>query len=366
METAGSSPRLLEFEKTIAACNLRGQWQVDANRPQKVGRNAQGNLYIEPVPSGVPHVWRWKDMQPFLREACEAMPESETARRALIFANPKLPRGTTHTMISTLQIVRAGEIAWAHRHMINALRVAIRGGPQVFTIVNGRPLAMHPYDVLLTPGWTWHDHRNESGEDAVWLDALDVPFTLALNQQFYEDFGDIAQPKSRDDATFSPLMRSAGARATDDPRPWRYAWSDMERQIAAGAGEAPDPRRGRVIDYVNPLNGGPVLATIHVAAQVLPPGFEGKFHRETASNMSLVARGEGRTIFADGEMDWETHDCLVTPNWTWRRHVNRSKKEPAILINLSDSPILSAFGFHRLEDESSFRAPSSRPREAAE
>jgi len=225
---------------------------------------------------------------------------------------------------------------------------------------------MHPYDVLLTPGWTWHDHRNESSEDAVWLDALDVPFTLATNQQFYEEFGDIAQPKSRDDASFSPLMRPAGAGATDDPRPWRYAWSDMERQIAALASETPDQCRGRVIDYVNPLNGGPVLPTIHVTAQVLPPGFEGRFHRETASTMSFVVRGEGRTVLTDGEMDWETHDSLVVPNWTWRRYVNRSKKEPAILINLSDSPILSAFGFYRAEDESSFRAPSSRPRAAAE
>ena len=366
MESAEPSPQLREFEKKIAAYNLRGQWQADANRPQNVRRNAQGNLYIEPTPAGVPHVWRWKDMQPFLREACEAMPESNTARRALIFTNPKLPRGTTHTMLSTLQIVRAGEIAWAHRHMINALRVAIKGGPEVFTIVNGRPLAMHPYDVLLTPGWTWHDHHNQSGEDAVWLDALDVPFTLATNQQFYEDYGDVAQPKTRDDATFSPLMRGAQANSCADARPYRYAWSDVETQIAANAGETADPRRGRVIDYVNPLNNGSILATIHVCAQVLPPGFEGGFYRETASSMSFVVRGEGRTVFADREIDWDAHDALVVPNWTWRRYVNRSKREPAILINLSDSPILSAFGFYREEDEASPYAPSQALRPAAE
>lgn len=357
METAHVSPKLLDFEKKISAYHLRGQWQADANRPQNARKNAAGNLYIEPTPAGVPHIWRWSDMQPFLREACEAMPESNTARRALIFTNPKLQRGTTHTMISTLQIVRAGEIAWAHRHMINALRVAIKGGPEVFTTVNGRPLAMHPYDVLLTPGWTWHDHHNQSSGDAVWLDALDVPFTLATNQQFYEDYGEVAQPLSRDDATFSPLMRGAGA-ASEDARPYRYAWSDMEKQIAAGAGETPDPCRGRIIDYVNPLNNGPVLPTIHVYAQVLPPGFEGEFHRETASTMSFVVRGEGRTVFADQEIDWATHDSLVTPNWTWRRFINRSKREAAVVIHLSDAPILTAFGFYRLEDQTSQYAPA--------
>lgn len=357
MERADTSPQLLEFEKKLAAYHLKGQWQVDANRPQNALKNAQGNLYIEPTPSGVPHVWRWADMQPFLREACEAVPASQTARRALVFTNPELPRGTTHTMISTLQIVRPGEIAWAHRHAINALRLAIKGGPDVFTVVNGRPLPMHPYDVLLTPGWTWHDHHNQSDESAVWLDALDVPFTLATNQQFYEDYGDIAQP---------PARSAANAAPADEARPYRYAWSEVERQITAGADETPDPARGRVVDYVNPLNNGPILPTIHVYAQVLPPGFEGKFCRETASGMSFVVRGEGRTVFADREIDWATHDTFVTPNWTWLRCVNLSKSEPAIVIHFSDSPILKAFGFYRREDETSPYAPQPAPRAAAE
>ena len=196
------------------------------------------------------------------------------------------------------------------------------------------------------------------------VDALDVPFTLATNQQFYEEFGDIAQPRGRDDASFSPLMRSAAPH--DDARPYRYAWADMERQIAQTAHEAPDPRAGRVIDYVNPLTNGPVLATIHVFAQVLPPGFAGELHRETASNMSFVVRGEGRTIFADREIDWDQHDTFVTPNWTWRRHVNRSKTQDAILVTLSDRPILSAFGFFRQEDETSPYAPALATRQAAE
>ena len=63
---------------------------------------------------------------------------------------------------------------------------------------------------------------------------------------------------------------------------------------------------------------------------------------------------------------WDAHDALVVPNWTWRRYVNRSKREPAILINLSDSPILSAFGFYREEDEASPYAPSQALRPAAE
>ena len=188
--------------------------------------------------------------------------------------------------------------------------------------------------------------------------------TLATNQNFYEEFGDVAQPRGREDASFSPLMRSTAPQ--DDGRPYRYPWADMERQIAATAGERPDPRQGRVIDYVNPLNNGPALATIHVFVQVLPPGFSGELHRETASNMSFVVRGEGKTIFGDQEIDWGQHDTFVTPNWSWRRHVNRSKTENAVIVTLSDRPILSAFGFFRQEDETSPYVPAQALRPAAE
>ena len=83
-------------------------------------------------------------MQHILQSSCEAMPDSYTARRSLIFANPKLPRGTVQNLLAGMQVVKAGEIAWSHRHTINALRFAIQGSEKVFTVVDGRPLAMEP------------------------------------------------------------------------------------------------------------------------------------------------------------------------------------------------------------------------------
>ena len=58
-----------------------------------------------------------------------------------------------------------------------------------------------------------------------------------------------------------------------------------------------------------------------------------------------------RTVFKDRELEWGKHDSLALPNWTWHRHINRSKREPAILFTMSDTPILSAFGFYREETE---------------
>ena len=95
-----SDPRMQALEANMTAANLRGQWQIDANRPQNVRKGHNGQMVIEPMPAGIPHVWRWTDMQSILSQALTAMTESNTARRALMFTNPKLPRGTVQNLVA--------------------------------------------------------------------------------------------------------------------------------------------------------------------------------------------------------------------------------------------------------------------------
>jgi 1-hydroxy-2-naphthoate dioxygenase len=358
MAAPQSNPLLSELEARTAGLNLRGQWQADPNRPQKVGKGAGGQVQIEPVPAGVPHVWKWREVLPLLRSACEAMKESYTARRALVFTNPALPRGTTQTLLATFQIVPPREIAWAHRHTINALRFSIKGSEKVFTVVDGRALAMEPYDLILTPGWTWHDHHNESDQDAIWMDGLDVPFTLALNQSFFEELGEVAQERRGDDEP--SLLRPVGAKMPA-ARPYRYPWKDAMRAVQAQSRETPDPCHGRVLEYVNPLTGASVLPTISCRIQLLPPGFEGEPFRHTASSIALVIAGEGRTALDDRELEWEQNDSLAIPNWCRHRLINRSKREPAVLFTMTDMPILTAMGFYRSETRDSAAASPSVP-----
>jgi 1-hydroxy-2-naphthoate dioxygenase len=353
--------RLAQLEARMAAQHLRGQWQIDPNRPQDLRKGPNGQVWVDPIPAGLPHVWPWRDMLPIMREACIAMPESNTARRALIFTNPGLPRGTTQTMLATYQIVPPGEVAWAHRHTINALRFTIQGGDKVYTVVDGRALVMQPYDLILTPGWSWHDHHNEGSEDAIWFDGLDVPFTLALNQSFYEEPGAIAQQRTGGDVAFSPLLKSAGTDSGATARPYRYPWQQAHSLLRSQTDAPVDPHHGRVIDYVNPLTGGPVMSTLACQIVYLPPGFEGRPFRHSASSIAFVIDGSGHTICGERELAWNKHDSMVIPNWTWRRYFNDSRSEPAILFVMSDTPILQAFGFYRQENDQRAGATANIP-----
>ena len=364
MATVQQSDALSSLEKRLADYNLRGQWQIDANRPQQVGRGAQGQVSIEPLPAGAPHLWQWAEMQPLLQNASESLTESYTARRTLVLCNPKLPRGTTQTMVASVQIIKPGELAWAHRHTINAIRFAIQGGPDVFTVVDGEPLTMEPYDLLLTPGWSWHDHHNQSDKPAIWLDALDVPFTLALNQNFYEEFGESAQEQTGESAPAASLARMTGGASRATVRPMRYAWADTLRSLkAAAAGKCPasSPVDGVMLEYLNPLTGGSVLPTLSCRVQLLPPGFVGEKTRRTSSAIHFCVQGAGRTVFDSTELAWGQHDTIVAPNWSWHQHINASASEPAILFTITDVPILEVFGLYREETRPSNSSGKNLP-----
>ena len=143
---------LEEFDQELAAAHMRGQWQYDRLLEQVIGG---------PRPAGVPHLWKWTEVEPYLKEALDVLPETHTARRHLSFINPGLERGTTHTIHMGLQMLQAGEVAWAHRHTLAALRFVVQGHPNLTTVVDGEECRMEDYDLVLTPQWTWHDHHND-------------------------------------------------------------------------------------------------------------------------------------------------------------------------------------------------------------
>jgi 1-hydroxy-2-naphthoate dioxygenase len=343
---------LKALEELMASAHVRGQWQVGVNRPENMNTAPDGRVWIDPVPTAKPYLWPWPVMQKIMAGACTALPESQTARRSLIYMNPALQRGTTHNILAGIQVIQPGEIAWAHRHTVNALRFTIGGGDGVFTVVDGEVLEMQPYDLILTPGWCWHDHHNDTKGPASWLDVLDVPFIANINQNYYEELGETMQDR-RNDAVLpgGAALRPVGETQNRAPRPFRYSWAETRARLDVQAAQPADPCDGVALEYVNPLTGGAALSTLACYAQMLPPGFSGRRRRRGTSAVHFAIGGEGRIEFDSTTLSFTRHDGMAVPNWTWHRLVNASTTEPALLFTVTDRPILDAFGLYREQIE---------------
>jgi 1-hydroxy-2-naphthoate dioxygenase len=354
------TPKSLErFNTELAQVQMRGQWVYDEMLVRAIGG---------PKPAGAPYIWKWDMVHSKLLEACDVMPESYTARRSLAMVNPALPQksGATHTIAMAMQMVRSGELAWAHRHSIAALRFVVKGNEHLFTVVDGEPCPMEDYDLILTPQWTWHDHHNESDDRVIWLDVLDVGLVLSLNATFYQTYpGDRQQPRRPSEAdsiqTRAPILRPTWERPKRDNLPLRYPWIEAEAQLGRMARLKGSPFDGVSLEYTNPMTGGPALPTLACWLQMLRPGEETKLHRHTSSAVYFVIRGSGKTVVGETSLEWRRHDAFCLPNWSWHRHINNSKTEEAILFSVNDIPVLQAFGLYREEPEISLQMADAPP-----
>jgi gentisate 1,2-dioxygenase len=339
----GSDPALAAFSEEVQRQGLMPGWEF------------QSVLSDHPIPLEQAYRWSWAEvLRPMMVKAYDLVDPVKAERRNLVMVNPGLKRAaTTHTLIAAVQGVLPGEIAPAHRHTAGALRFMIEGRGSS-TNVNGEPCYMDPGSLILTPQWCWHDHANETDQPVIWLDVLDVPFIMGLNQWFWEQYPDEIQPRTRPRGENlkrfgAGIVRPVGPRVHDGPSPLLvYPWDRTETALVELA-ELEQGDGGVTVEYNNPATGGPVLPTIGCFAHMLRPGGLTQPQRTNASAVLHVVRGRGRTLVGDQKLEWETGDVLAIPHWTWVQHENRSATEPAFLFSATDGPILQAFGIHREE-----------------
>ncbi|HEX9443042.1 MAG TPA: cupin domain-containing protein [Candidatus Binatia bacterium] len=330
------------FDRDIEKRHMEGLWKAFAAPPSR-----------EPPTALEPCLWKWRDVyQDLLRAVDVVALGAHEERRVLKLVNPGMrgKKSTTQTIQMSFQIVGPGETARAHRHTIAAVRFVVKG-QGAFTTVEGEKLEMEPGDLILTPGWTWHDHGNESAEPIVWIDGLDSPLVHYLGVGFFERFFEERQPVTRP-AGFSRLQAGPLRPVQSEAHgvlPYRYRGVDTLAALRARRGDAGSPFDGVLMEYTNPSTGGPTFPTLSCRVQMLRPGERTKAHRHTSSACYHAVSGRGSTVVGGETFDWEQGDCFVIPPWYGHKHANASRRDEAVLFSLSDSPMLEALGMHREE-----------------
>ena len=339
--------RLEDFHRRLADSSLAGHWQT---RDQ--------------VPKLKPWVWRWKDIYAALIESGELVQMGGAGeannRRTVQLINPALTgvKSTSRTLHVSIQLVKPGETAEAHRHAFNAMRFVVES-KGMYTTAAGEQQIMEPGDLLIQPGWAYHDHTNLTDEPAIWLDLLDHPLTRYLDSMAGDVYANgasqpITKPEGYCRDQYGPVRPRTGESGANKWVAYSYKWDEtlktLEKLAAVEGGG--DPYDGVLLEYTNPLTGGSTLPTIGAWIQMLRPGEATKPHRHTACTLYHTIQGEGITTVGQGEtedLQWGKRDCFFVPPWQWHQHRNLSKTEPAILFSLTDHPTVEQLGFYREE-----------------
>jgi len=337
--------RLDAFAAELQERNLAGHWQTDRSR------------WNTPESRGVPYLWPGADVRKSLETAGELIGLNSDARRTVRLVNPALretSNTTLHTLHMSVQLVKPGELAAAHRHTMAAIRFVLEGGATV-TTVDGDPLEMETRDLILTPQWSWHDHCNDGTGDTVWIDVLDLPLIKFLGCRIQQKYAmpqqeeTPATQRSRDKFGLVVPTGDVAYSGRADPA-FRYAWTDVEYQLDRLMALQGDPYDGLLLEYANPVTRGHTLPTMSCYIQALRPGEATRVHRHTNSAIFHVLEGTGITTVGDQSLEWSQGDFFVVPNWTWHsfRNVGRDR---ALLFVTSDLPQFEAFGLLRQETQ---------------
>jgi gentisate 1,2-dioxygenase len=344
MATTPASPDLEQFYEELEGESLQGLWRV-----------VRGMISHTPTSPAVPHHWRWETLRAMLFRATELINIQQGGgdRRVIMLVNPGLKARyfTTPTLAASVQIIKPGEVAPAHRHSATAIRFIVEGSG-AFSAVNGERIHMEERDLILTPSMSWHNHGNETGQPVLWVDALDAPLMNYLCTFFYDDYPqaehEIVRPTGYTAKKFGArALRPSAEQAVGGVSPlWHYRWADTYPALQDLAAVDMDPFDGAMLDYINPLTGKHALPSMACRIQLLPAGLVTRPHRHTGHFVYHVVQGSGATTIDGVRYDWKQGDFFLVPPWAAHQHESGGR-EDAILFSLSDIPLLDALGLYK-------------------
>ena len=341
-------PGRAAYYDKIATRNLAPLWEV---MDKLVAR--------EPITKALPTLWRWDEVRDYILEAGDLITAKEAERRVLILENPGLAglSQAVDTLYAGLQLILPGEVAAAHRHSASALRFIIEG-TRAYTSVEGEKTYMEPGDFITTPNWDWHDHGHEGDEPVIWLDGLDLPVIHFLRTSFAEHYPEDQFPTNTPPgytrARYGANMRPVGDTFDGPTSPiFSYPYTESRAALARMAAvEDCDPCHGIKMEYINPLTGGPAMATMSTFLQLLPKGFKSARSRATDHAVYSVVEGHGTITVepvtsAGGEtkvMEWGPKDHFVVPGWAPYKF---EAEDEAVLFSFSDRVVQQKLGLWR-------------------
>jgi gentisate 1,2-dioxygenase len=294
-----------------------------------------------------PLFWRWSELRPHIDAAIGLVSPADVERRVLMLSDPELSAGrratTTKGLNAGLQILLPGEFARPHRHSMDAIRFVLEG-EGALTVVEGKQCPMAEFDLVLTPGWTWHEHVHRGTRPVIWLDGLNSPLHRYLGTASFQPGPPPKLPEAIPDAAFAvPGMVPAHDGTSDHSPIFRYTYAAACAAVAL----APMARDGaRRVRYANPTTGGPAMTLMDHQLVQLDPGAATIAFRSSSNAICVVAEGNGESRIGEETFLWGPRDIFTLPQGNWIAHKARRL---ARFFVYSDREVFARLGLLREE-----------------
>lgn len=330
----------------FAAANLMPLWTQRA-----------GLMPKEPDSPAHAHVWRWNELASVAERAGSLVKVGRGGeRRAIALANPGLAGqpSATPNLWAAIQYLGPGETAPSHRHSQSAFRFVL-DGEGVWTNVDGDAVAMRRGDLLLTPGWHWHEHQNVTDSPMMWLDGLDIPLVDHLDAGFFEFGPDTLSTTDTPDRSNNerlyahPGLVPVGASVTPTSPLMAYRWSATDAALQSQLELASENHPGTLkpghaaIRFSNPLSGGDALRTIRLEMHRLAAGTTTDSAQVVGTAVLQVFDGSGTFSVNGVVQDLGPGDVVAIPSWAT---VEITASTNLDIFRFSDDPVYEALGLN--------------------
>jgi gentisate 1,2-dioxygenase len=292
--------------------------------------------------------WPYAALRPLLLKAGELTPIEKAERRVLVLANPghgleKMQASAA--MYLGMQLLLPGELAPAHRHTPNAVRMVVEG-EGAWTLVDGEKCPMRRGDLILTPTGLWHEHGHDGDQPVMWLDVLDLPLVYYVEASYHLEgpsqsvkSGQGANAYARGGLVPTPVFE----RSSKAYPMLRYPWVEARAALVTLAAD-PAELEAVQLTYVNPETGGDAQNILGYYALMLRPGQLLKLPvRSPAMVFHVIEGGIDVTVEAQSFTLLEADTCCA-PGYSAVSLRNASSEQPAFIFIADESPLHRKLG----------------------
>lgn len=296
--------------------------------------------------------WRYKTLRELLIRAGELTPIEKAERRVLVLSNPghgleKMQASAA--MYLGMQLLLPGELAPAHRHTPNAIRMVVEG-EGAWTLVNGEKCTMRRGDLILTPTGLWHEHGHDGDKPVIWLDVLDLPIVYYMEASYHEEVpsqnvvpGQSAKAYSRGGVVPTPVFQRS-----DKAYPMlHYPWSEVRSALETLAEDQPGQEFVQVT-YINPETGKDPQNILGFYALMLRPGQTLRLPARSPGQVFHQIEGSAEVSVEGKAFTLLEADTSAVPGYTAVTLKNKSATEPAFLFIADESPLHRKLGVYEV------------------